>query len=147
MLSNCSSIERQAIGKDVISAFRAALIANMIQHSDPGAKLYTAAGALVTVVNVSSNRVLHTVLHTLMRTEGTARGKADGRRTHVWVPTAKALRVLNGPYMRCLRKIASESRFDAKCSSSDLEVRVKLMQLSVLPPAAPLGLINALNMI
>jgi hypothetical protein len=49
----------------------------------------------------------------------------------VWVHNIKSTRILNGPYMRCLRKIAGHSRFDAKCDMSDLQVRMRLIQPSI----------------
>ena len=49
----------------------------------------------------------------------------------VWVPSIKSTRILNGPYMRCLRKIAGQSRFDPKCEMSDLQVRMHLVQPSI----------------
>ena len=49
---------------------------------------------------------------------------------HTWVAKPQVLRVLNGPYMRMLRRIAGEMRFD-NTAISDFEVRTRLQQPSI----------------
>jgi hypothetical protein len=49
---------------------------------------------------------------------------------HVAVPTAKYLSILNGPYMRMLRRIFGEPRFE-RSAVSDFEVRRALGQPSI----------------
>jgi len=51
--------------------------------------------------------------------------------TQVWVPNAKASRTINGPYMRCLRRMCGAMRYSSDCALSDVQVRIKLMQPSI----------------
>ena len=49
----------------------------------------------------------------------------------LWGNRPKPLSLLNGVYMRCLRRIAGECRFGASGTLTDLQVRQKLVQPSL----------------
>ena len=50
--------------------------------------------------------------------------------SHTWTPSPAVLKVLNGPYMRLLRRLAGAMRFDAT-ARSDLRVRLDLDMPSI----------------
>ena len=50
---------------------------------------------------------------------------------HTWVVSPKPLKTLNIVYMRVLRRIANQQRFNDQCEHSDVEVRQSLAQPSI----------------